>query len=84
MEENHTQREKKARIEQDICEHIMGIHFMHPEFGWPRITDELNENGYLINHKKIYRLMTEMDIQSVIRKKRNDTVSPSVISLNRL
>ncbi len=34
-----------------------GIHFMHPEFGRPRITDELNENGYLINHKKVYRLI---------------------------
>lgn len=58
---------------------------MHPEFGRPRITDELNENGYLINHKKVYRLMTEMDIQSVIRKKRKwHGRSPSILFPNRL
>ncbi|WP_374940719.1 IS3 family transposase, partial [Cytobacillus oceanisediminis] len=61
----NVKRKEKAKDEQVIREHIWGIHFMHPEFGRPRITDELNENGYLINHKKVYRLMTEMDIQSV-------------------
>ncbi|WP_370460319.1 IS3 family transposase [Cytobacillus firmus] len=78
-------REEKAKDEQDIREHILGIHFMHPEFGRPRMTDELNENGYLINHKKVYRLMTEMGIQSVIRKKRKwHGRSPSIIFPNRL
>lgn len=67
---NNHKREAKVRDEQEIREHILGIHFMHPEYGRPRITDELNENGYLINHKKVYRLMTAMNIQSVIRKKR--------------
>jgi transposase InsO family protein len=80
-----SKREEMARKEQDIREHIMGIHFMHPEFGRPRMTDELNESGYLINHKKVYRLMTEMGIQSVIRKKRKrHGQSPSVIFPNRL
>ncbi|WP_430869410.1 IS3 family transposase [Cytobacillus firmus] len=81
----NVKREEKAKDEQDIREHILRIHFMYPEFGRPRITDELNENGYLINHKKVYRLMTEMDIQSVIRKKRKwHGHSPSIIFPNRL
>ncbi|WP_396398882.1 IS3 family transposase [Cytobacillus sp. AMY 15.2] len=78
-------REEKAKDEQDIREHILGIHFMNPEFGRPRMTDELNENGYLINHKRVYRLMTEMDIQSVIRKKRKwHGRNPSILFPNRL
>ncbi|RDI39986.1 IS3 family transposase [Falsibacillus pallidus] len=78
-------RVEKAEKEQDIREHIMGIHFINPEFGRERITDELNEIGYLINHKKVYRLMTEMGIQSIIRKKRKrHGQSPSIIFPNRL
>ena len=30
----------------------------------------LQEEGYFINHKKVYRLMSELNIQSIIRKKR--------------
>ena len=30
----------------------------------------LEEEGYFINHKKVYRLMSELNIQSIIRKKR--------------
>lgn len=29
----------------------------------------LQEEGYFINHKKVYRLMSELNIQSIIRKK---------------
>ncbi|WP_445662647.1 IS3 family transposase [Cytobacillus sp. FSL R5-0596] len=57
---------------------------MNPEFGRPRMTDELNENGYLINHKRVYRLMTEMDIQSVIRKKRKWHGSSFLIALKEI
>nr|WP_262380699.1 IS3 family transposase [Bacillus infantis] len=78
-------REEKARGDHDIREHILGIHFIHPEYGRPRITDELHENGYVVNHKKINRLMKEMDIQSVIRKKRKrHGHSPTIIFPNRL
>ncbi|MGE7765714.1 IS3 family transposase [Peribacillus sp. NPDC096540] len=34
------------------------------------MTIALRENGFLVNHKKVYRLMREFQIQSVIRKKR--------------
>jgi len=48
----------------------MGVHFQHPEFGYPRMTTWLKEKDFLINHKKVYRLMKELNIQSKIRKKR--------------
>ncbi len=79
------QRDERIKQEQDIREHIMAIHFIHPEFGRPRITDWLKESVFLINHKKVYRLMKEMGIQSVIRKKRKrHGHKPSVICPNRL
>jgi putative transposase len=80
-----SKRDERAKQEQDIKEHMMGIHLLHPELGYPRMTYLLQENDYEINHKKVYRLMKEMDIQSVIRKKRKrHGHTPSVIQPNRL
>jgi len=78
-------RVERAEQDQDIKEHMMGIHLLYPEVGYPRMTYLLKENDYDINHKKVYRLMKEMDIQSVIRKKRKrHGHTPSVIQPNRL
>jgi putative transposase len=64
---------------------MMGVHLLHPEFGCPRMTHCLNENDFNINHNKVYRLMKEMNIQSVIRNKRKrHGHKPSVIQPNRL
>lgn len=83
--DTQSKRDEKAKRDQNIREHMMGIHFLHPEFGCPRMTHCLNENDFTINHKKVYRLMKEMNIQSVIRKKRKrHGHTPSVILPNRL
>jgi len=37
----------------------------HPEFGYPRMTDWLQDKGYLINHKRVARLMRIMGIQAI-------------------
>jgi len=37
----------------------------HPEFGYPRMTDWLQDKGYLVNHKRIARLMRIMGIQAI-------------------
>lgn len=80
-----SKRAERVKQDQDIREHMMGIHLLHPEFGCPRMTFTLKENDYKINHKKVYRLMKEMNIQSVIRKKRKrHGHTPSVIQPNRL
>jgi putative transposase len=80
-----SKRTERFNQDQDVKEHMMGIHLNNPEFGYPRMTDLLNENDYMINHKKVYRLMKEMNIQSVIRKKRKrHGHTPSVIQPNRL
>jgi putative transposase len=66
-------------------EHMMAIHFAHPYFGYPRMIVALREQGYRVNHKKVWRLMKELSIQSVIRKKRNrSSYTPSVVYPNQL
>ncbi|MED3645610.1 IS3 family transposase [Halalkalibacterium halodurans] len=63
----------------------MSIHSEKPEFGYPRITMALQDEGYQINHKKVYHLMKELDIQSHIRKNRRyHGHTPSVRYPNRL
>lgn len=39
-------------------------------FGYRRICLELRNNGHLINHKTVFRLMKKIGISSIIRKKR--------------
>ncbi len=61
---------RHAKKEQDLKEHILAIHRLRPYYGYPRMARALRREGIHINHKKVYRLMKEMGIRSVIRKKR--------------
>jgi transposase InsO family protein len=63
-------RRQNQSKDQLVKDQILTIHKAHKEYGYPRIVIALKEVGLKINHKKVYRLMKEMDIQSVIRKKR--------------
>ncbi|MEW9137842.1 IS3 family transposase [Bacillus wiedmannii] len=51
-------------------EQIQAIHIKHKEYGYPRMAIALREEGFLVNHKKVCRLMQELQIQLIIRKKR--------------
>ena len=37
----------------------------HPEFGYPRMTDWLRDQGHKVNHKRIARLMRLMGLQAI-------------------
>jgi len=37
----------------------------HPEFGYPRMTDWLNDEGHEANHKRVARLMQRMGLQAI-------------------
>ena len=37
----------------------------HPEYGSPRMTNWLNTQGYLVNHKRVERLMKLMGIAAI-------------------
>lgn len=63
----------------------MAVHVAHPHFGYPRMTTALWEAGYHVNHKKVSRIMRDLSIQSVIRKKRKRShYTPSIVYPNRL
>lgn len=61
---------ERQQYEQVLKEHLMAIHHTRPFYGCPRLQMALRKEGFHVNHKRVYRLMKEMKIQSVIRKKR--------------
>lgn len=60
----------KRNINDDIAEHIKAIHSLRPFYGYRRMTTALCREGFTVNHKRVFRLMRKLGIQSVIRKKR--------------
>ncbi|MBD3919923.1 IS3 family transposase [Paenibacillus sp. PR3] len=67
-----TSEARLARLDEDtiIKEHILAIHRVRPYFGYIRMRTALRKEGFQVNHKKVRRLMRELGIRSVIRKKR--------------
>lgn len=65
---------KKAGVrtdsDQNIAEHIKAIHSLRLFYGYRRMTVALNREGIMANHKRVYRVMRNLGIQSSIRKKR--------------
>ncbi|MFB7817702.1 IS3 family transposase [Paenibacillus chitinolyticus] len=75
------------RKEQELLleDHLMAMHRLHPYFGYLRMTAALRKEGLHVNHKRVYRLMKKLGIQSVIRKKRRFFGKQvSVVHPNRL
>ncbi|WP_408006350.1 DDE-type integrase/transposase/recombinase [Pseudalkalibacillus sp. A8] len=64
---------------------MIAIHRKYPFYGKPRLKVALRKKGFQVNHKKVYRLMKELEIKSTIRKKRTYFgQQPSVVYPNRL
>lgn len=48
---------------------IIDIYYAHKQrYGYRRITLELNNRGYVVNHKKVKRLMCIMDLYAITPK----------------
>jgi hypothetical protein len=62
-------REQRKKQDQELIDQMLSIHNQHKEYGYPRMVVALREEGFVVNHKKVFRLMKVMEIQSVIRKK---------------
>ena len=60
----------KENSDKVIAEHIKAIHSVRPFYGYRRMQVALHREGFTVNHKRVYRLMGELGVQSVIRKKR--------------
>ena len=56
---------------QDVKSEIQTIYTEHKgNYGYRRITLELRNRGFIVNHKKVQRLMKIMGLSARIRKKR--------------
>ncbi|MEB9974696.1 IS3 family transposase [Bacillus cereus] len=62
---------KNIRLESEkrLKKAIRFIYIKHKEYGYPRMKIALQGEGYFINRKKVYHLMSELNIPSIIRKK---------------
>jgi putative transposase len=47
-----------------------------PFYGWPRMTAHLRQQGYLVNHKRVQRLMQRMGLQALYPKPRTTVACP--------
>lgn len=61
----------KSIIEKEnpIVEKIQEINKSYPFYGYRRITKMLNRNGFIVNHKKVLKIMKELNL-TVKRRKR--------------
>lgn len=68
----NSRAKKVIRTEENtlLKEHILAIYKLHPYFGYKRMRRALAREGMIVNHKRVRRLMRELNIRSVIRKKR--------------
>lgn len=67
----YQKKTKSADKYQEIKESIKSIYHKHKgRYGYRRITDELNDNGTVINHKTVLKLMKLLGLKSLIRVKK--------------
>jgi putative transposase len=68
----NSRSKRSIRKEEDVLlkEHILAIYKLHPYYGYKRMRRALFREGIVVNHKRVRRLMRELGIKSVIRKKR--------------
>ena len=62
---------EKVDKNAEIKEKIEEIYHQHKgRYGYRRITLELRNQGLIINHKKVYRLMAQLGLKSMVRIKK--------------
>ncbi|WP_247916193.1 IS3 family transposase [Streptococcus salivarius] len=63
LDEFDKEKELKAEIQSIYCEH-------KGNYGYRRMTLELRNRGFMVNHKKVQRLMKVLGLSARIRRKR--------------
>jgi putative transposase len=56
---------KASSLNLELMRMIDERYMNHPEYGVPRMTDWLNDEGHCVNHKRVARLMKLMSIQAI-------------------
>ena len=72
--ETHTQR----RSDRQLLVHIRAIHRRHKgRYGAPRVTAELREQGFMVNRKRVARIMRDHHIQGRVKRRFRPTTTDS-------
>ena len=53
----------------ELRDALQRIALEFPSYGWPRMTRELGRRGWMVNHKRVYRLMREGNLLCLRRRK---------------
>lgn len=61
-------KDKTVVDESEIMNRMHEIWLVFPVYGYRRLTKELQDEGYIINRKRVYRLMTLMDLAAIYCK----------------
>jgi len=63
------QGEPTSAAEVELRDAMQRLALEWPCYGWPRMTRELRRHGWVVNHKRVYRLMREDNLLCLRRRK---------------
>jgi transposase InsO family protein len=53
----------------ELRDALQRVALEYPSYGWPRMTPELRRRGWVVNHKRVYRMMREDNLLCLRRRK---------------
>jgi putative transposase len=59
----------RMKSEADLIDHIETICLEFPRYGYRRVTEQLKRDRWLVNHKKVLRLMRESDLLCRVKRR---------------
>jgi len=59
----------RMKAEADLVDRLEAICLEFPRYGYRRVTKQLQREGWVVNHKKVLRLMRESDLLCRVRRK---------------
>jgi putative transposase len=65
----------RMKLEADLMDCIEVICLEFPRYGYRRVSQQLKREGWLVNHKKVLRLMRESDLLCQVKRKRVKTTN---------
>lgn len=68
-----------SKTNTDLMNLIYDIWLKRPFYGYRKITSTLQKSGLAVNHKRVFRLMRHMGIQSIYPKKKNNILNQNKV-----
>jgi len=64
-----TRNPDRMKSEADLVDHIETICLEFPRYGYRRVTEQLKRDRWLVNHKRVLRLMRESDLLCRVKRR---------------